>query len=275
MPNPPLACTVRACGLPLQRDGARFVCARAHAFDIARKGYVSLLQPQDRRAADPGDARGAVEARQRLAALGAGDALQRALLELAARRLPAASRVAIELGSGTGDLLGAIAGRLAVDCVGIDLSTTAAAAAARRFPDVVWVVANADRRLPLLDASAGLALSSHSRRNPAECARVLIPNGVLIVAVPAADDLIELREAAQGAAVTRDRSDALIAEHAADFQVLERTVVRDRRHFPGEGLRDLLRATYRGGRRSAAARAGDLEALDVTLASDVVVFGRR
>jgi 23S rRNA (guanine745-N1)-methyltransferase len=140
---------------------------------------------------------------------------------------------------------------------------------------VVWVVANADRRLPLLDAGVGVVLSSHARRNPADCARVLVAGGILIVAVPAADDLIELREAAQGAGIARDRTEALVAAHSAGFEVLERTSVRERQRLEGGALQDALRTTYRGARHSAARRTADLEALDVTMASDVVVFARR
>jgi 23S rRNA (guanine745-N1)-methyltransferase len=61
--------------------------------------------------------------------------------------------VAIDLGCGSGELLGAPRGPRAVNGVGIDISTAAAEAAARRYPSLTWIVANADRRLPLLDAA--------------------------------------------------------------------------------------------------------------------------
>jgi 23S rRNA (guanine745-N1)-methyltransferase len=50
-----LLCAVRSCHLPLAREGRRFVCPKGHSFDIARSGYINLLQPQDRRSKDPGD----------------------------------------------------------------------------------------------------------------------------------------------------------------------------------------------------------------------------
>ena len=43
-----LLCPVRNCHLPLARDGRRLVCAGGHSFDVARSGYVNLLQPQDK-----------------------------------------------------------------------------------------------------------------------------------------------------------------------------------------------------------------------------------
>ena len=44
-----LACSVRGCGRPLEKNDRALVCARGHSYDIARSGYVNLLQPQDRR----------------------------------------------------------------------------------------------------------------------------------------------------------------------------------------------------------------------------------
>ena len=99
------------------------------------------------------------------------------------------------------------ADRLAREPASASICRTAAIErAARHFPDRIWVVANADRRLPLLDRSVDLALSIYGRRNPAEVARVLAAAGYLLVAVPAADDLIELRELVQGRRFERDRA---------------------------------------------------------------------
>ena len=50
-----LLCTVRHCRLPLVREERRLVCANRHSFDVARSGYVNLLQPQDKRSKNPGD----------------------------------------------------------------------------------------------------------------------------------------------------------------------------------------------------------------------------
>src|SRR5947207_16013635 len=63
---PQLLCTVRDCRAPLAREERRVICARGHSFDIARSGYINLLQPQDRRSRQPGDAAEAVAARRRL-----------------------------------------------------------------------------------------------------------------------------------------------------------------------------------------------------------------
>lgn len=272
-----LACTVRGCGLALAQDARAWRCPQGHSYDIARSGYVNLLQPQDRRSLAAGDAKEAVDARARLVAAGVGLVLVEAFVDAVTtggqERQPTPQ--VVDLGCGTGHLLAAVAAGQAIRGVGIDLSPAAIDHAARQYPDLTWVVANADRRLPLPDASVSALLSMHARRNPAECARVLVPGGLLIVAVPAADDLIELRASVQGEGATRDRADALIAEHAGSFVVVRQETVRERHHLAGDVLRDLLRITYRGARHADAASVEQLAELDVTLASELVVFARR
>lgn len=296
MTSTPLSCAVRGCGLPLGRTARAFVCPRGHSYDVARSGYVNLLQPQDRRSPNAGDAKEAIEARARLLAAGVGRTIVDAFAQRAAWLDVPAGGAIVDLGSGSGDALAAVVSRRAaelvgpnaphdskansdasalVDGIGIDLSTAAAEHAARRFPALTWVVANADRRLPLLDESVAVVLSLHARRNPAECARVLVPSGSLLLAVPAHDDLIELREVVQGHAVERDRADRLLAEHEPFFTLKDQPTVREHHHLERDALLDLLRGTYRGERTSASTRVSALSSLDVTLASTFFLFAKR
>jgi 23S rRNA (guanine745-N1)-methyltransferase len=268
--TPPLACTVRDCGLLLERRGGTYVCARRHSYDVARHGYVNLLQPTDRRSLDAGDSREAISARARLLASGLG----RRILDAVATEVATHMRgnVVLDLGSGAGELLGTIAERQQIVGIGIDLSTAGVEQAARRYPHLTWVVANADRRLPVIDRTVDVIVSLHGRRNPAECARVLARDGRLIVAIPGAEDLIELRAAIQGERVERDRVASLVAEHAHSFEVVQQTRATESHQLTPPQLRDLLRGTYRGERTSAAARLASLESMSVTLASEIVVF---
>jgi 23S rRNA (guanine745-N1)-methyltransferase len=273
--RPPLACTARNCGLLLERRPRMMVCARRHAYDVARSGYINLLQPQDRRSLAAGDSKLAVAARARLLAAGVGCEVLEAFVQRAAALELPSSAVVVDLGSGTGDVLAALATRRPIDGVGIDLSPAAVEHAARRFSNHTWVVANADRRLPLLDCSVDLLLSMHGRRNPQECARVLTSSGFLLVAVPAQDDLIELRASVLGQSIPRDRAETVVTEHATWFVLVERATARERRRLDRESLHDLLRGTYRGARRSVASRVETLESLEVTIASEILLFARR
>ena len=268
----PLACTVRSCAQPLVREAQQFRCNRGHSYDVARSGYVNLLQPQDRRSREPGDARALVEARAALEDSGIGAGLVRAIAGRVEDLLLGPDAVIADLGCGTGRTLATVAASGPHVAVGVDLSAAAITYAARHWQNATWVVANADRGLPLVDRSANVVLSLHARRNPAEAARVLAPGAVLIVAIPGADDLIELRTEVQGEGVRRSRLEQVIAEHAPFFRVRERFAVRELRHLDGGLLRQLLLTTYRGARTSEARRIEALTSLDVTLASDACVL---
>jgi 23S rRNA (guanine745-N1)-methyltransferase len=270
-----LACTVRGCGAALARDGHVFRCARGHAFDVHRSGYVNLLQPQDRRARAPGDAREEVEARSRVLAAGLGRSLDHELARVArGLGLPRGARVA-DLGAGAGERLAVLCAALELAGIGLDLSAHAMERAARRAPGLTWVVANADRHLPLRAASVALVLTVHGRRNPVECARVLAPGGHLLAALPAPDDLVELRALVQGRAVQRERVTAFLAEHEERFELRARSLARERVRCARAVLLDLLAGTYRGARRSVAEAVARLDELEVTLASDVLLLARR
>ena len=273
---PPLACTVRACGAPLRRTADTYRCSQGHTFDVARRGYVNLLQPQDRRSRHAGDAANVVGARSRLLDAGIGAAAVAAIVRVVASLGLDPDPTVVDLGCGGGELLGATAATITSErLIGIDLSTAAIEAAARRFPVPSWVVANADRRLPLLDASVDVIVTLNGRRNPSEAARVLRQHGTLVIGAPAADDLIELREQALGGRVERDRAPALADEHARLFRDTDRLSVRERHRVDRPLLLDLLLGTYRGNRTSQAARLAALDTLDVTSAADILVLTRR
>src|SRR5438067_4289436 len=177
-----LLCTVRDCRAPLRLEAHRAVCARGHSFDVARSGYINLLQPQDRRSREPGDSADAVAARRRIFERGITKPVDDAVASIVR------GDTILDAGCGEGHILGALGG----GC-GIDISVPAIEAAARRYPDSQWIVANADRFIPYDDASFDAVLSITARLNPAEFRRVIHSDGMLLVAVAGPDDLVELR----------------------------------------------------------------------------------
>jgi hypothetical protein len=98
--------------------------------------------------------------------------------------------------------------------------------------------------------------------------------GVLIIAVPGARDLIELREAVQGRALVRDRIGGAAVEHERWFDAIDRFSIDRTVALRHDALSDLLRVTYRGARAGEKRRLANLTALDVTTASDVIVLRR-
>ncbi len=153
-----LLCSVRGCGLPLVRTDRQVACMRGHSFDVARSGYINLLQPQDRRSKTPGDSAEAVAARRRLHERG----VTRPMLEAIAGFLAAHSQdVVLDAGCGDGFYLGSLHERTGFSAHGIDISVPAVNAAAKRCPLCEWIVANADRFIPYDVASFSIILSHH------------------------------------------------------------------------------------------------------------------
>ncbi len=181
----------------------------------------------------------------------------------------------LDVGCGEGSYLGGIARDRSLDAHGIDLSTHAVDLAARRYPEISWIVGNADRFLPWAPESFDLVLSIDARLNSGEMRRVLKPGGFLVVAVPAPDDLIELRAAVLGEGVTRDRMERVEALLADDFELEGRRTVRETVRFSPEAARDALTATYRAARVSRQERIEAMPEMDVTLSHELARFRRR
>jgi 23S rRNA (guanine745-N1)-methyltransferase len=233
---------------------------------------VNLLQPQDRRAATPGDSAHVVAARRRFLEAGHAGHLLEALIDVISDAALRGGAAVLDVGCGEGYFLGSIQQRLGLVAHGVDISVAAVDAAAKRWPDASWIVANADRGLPFADESFDIVLSITGRRPAAEMRRVLRPDGALVVAVPAGDDLLELRQAVLGRGVIDERFEAVVLALATDFEPCSRRTVRLVAHLDAQGIADALAMTYRGARRRESERAQDLTDLDVTLAHDVGRF---
>jgi 23S rRNA (guanine745-N1)-methyltransferase len=232
----PLLCTVRDCHEPLAYHERGLACPRGHSFDIARSGYVNLLQPNDRRSKQPGDTAAAVAARRRLHDRGVTAPLLEAIGALAGIDR---DDVVLDVGCGDGYYLGTIALETGCEAHGIDISVPAVDAAARRYPDCEWVVGNADRFLPYADKTFSRVLSITARMNVSELRRVVRDDGRLLVAIPAPDDLVELRGAG------RERVARTTADFGTAFTLVEQrraSIVAD---LDQDAVHDVLLSIYR------------------------------
>jgi len=253
----------------------RWACAKGHSFDQHRGGSLNLLQPQDRRSKHPGDSREAAQARRRLAAIGHADAVYRAFEHAIGSRSHGNPATLLDVGCGEGAFLRHAAGIAGLKRHGVDISAPSIEMAAKASPDVLFVVANADRFLPYADHAFDFVTSIDSRVNASEFERVLRKGGLILVAVPAPDDLIELRERVLGGKVEKSRAERVEEELGKSLRLADRTTVRDSRTFEPSALRDLLTVTYRGFRQSERAAVESLTAMSVTLSHQVLAFERR
>jgi 23S rRNA (guanine745-N1)-methyltransferase len=243
--------------MPLAREERRLVCPHGHSFDVARSGYINVLQPQDRRSKHPGDTAAAVGARRRLHDRGVTKALLGGIAELAGA---GPSDIALDAGCGDGFYLGSLAQETGFDAHGVDISTPAVNAAARRYPDCEWIAANADRFVPYSDRSFSLILSITARLNASEFRRVLRDDGRLLVAIPAPDDLIELR------GTGRDRAARTVDTFSNQFTLADRRRVTTVADLDAASVHDLLISIYRPMRSQPAG------AMRVTFSLDLLLF---
>ena len=256
-----LLCPLRDCRLPLARAERRLTCPNTHSFDVARSGYINLLQPQDRRSKRPGDTPAAVQSRRRLHDLGVTLPLLDAIADFLA---PSPTDIVLDAGCGDGFYLGTLAHRYGFSAHGVDISIPAIDAAARRYPDCEWIVANADRFLPYADRSFSLILSITARMNAPEFRRVLRDDGRLLVALPAPDDLIELRS--HMGEPSRDRTPRTIETFAPNFKLTDRRRATTAADLTAAAVEDVLNSIYRPRQKQPAA------AMRVTFSLDLLLF---
>jgi 23S rRNA (guanine745-N1)-methyltransferase len=252
-----LLCTVRDCRLPLTRENVRVVCPRGHSFDVARSGYINLLQPQDKKSKHPGDTVAAITGRRRLHDLG----VTRPLSDAIATMLNANKNdIVLDAGCGEGFYLGSLAAQSGCHAHGVDISIPAIDAAAKRYKDAHWIVANADRFIPYANASFSIVLSITSRMNSTEFRRVLRDDGRLLVAIPSTDDLKEFR------GEHRDRADRTLEAFTGNFALTARGSATTTADLDAASIQDLLHSIYR------PLQSRPVEAMRVTFSLDLLLF---
>ncbi|WP_173923986.1 putative RNA methyltransferase [Agromyces sp. Marseille-P2726] len=250
-------------------------CERGHRFDRSKHGYLTLLPPKAPRTL--GDDRAMLADRAALLESGAyrpiADALTDAVLPRATESEAADLRVA-DLGCGTGYYAGRVSQTLHdARLLLADRSPDAMRRAVRAIPDGTGVVLDLWRPLPLRDDSADVVLNVFAPRNPAEFARILRPGGRLLVVVPRAAHLHELRR--RGALLAVPPRKVTAVTEQLDSAGLVRTRSRAVEYLlsADESTRALLIGMGPTARHTAARRDDHgTGTMDVTVAVDVLTF---
>jgi 23S rRNA (guanine745-N1)-methyltransferase len=177
--------------VPLTVAGRVLSCASGHAFDLARQGYITLAPPRRRGAR--GDSAGMVAAREAFLTAGHYAALADCIVD---EGLAAAAQAVVEpvrdsaglvvdLGAGTGTYLAALLRDLP-DWHGIalDASRPALRRALRAHPRIAAIACDVWQELPIQDARADIVVNVCAPRNAQEIARILAPEGALVVVTP-------------------------------------------------------------------------------------------
>ncbi|TYQ04386.1 UNVERIFIED_ORG: 23S rRNA m(1)G-748 methyltransferase [Gordonia westfalica J30] len=239
--TPPAAAGSR----PSPRGGS-LRCGDGHSFDIAKQGYVSLLD--GRSGSLRADTAAMVAARARVHEAGFFIPVLDAVAERTREFGAGVDKpVVLDAGAGGGHYLRAAVTALAdaspsieARGIGIDLSKFCARAISRGTPGHAAVVADIWRGLPIADDAATVALSVFAPRNAAEFARILRPGGGLVVVSPAADHLAEIIEPMQMLSVDSGKSERLQATFADGFEVVDSSPVRSVLQLDAQTVGDLV-----------------------------------
>jgi 23S rRNA (guanine745-N1)-methyltransferase len=241
---------------PLVVDERALRCAARHTFDVAREGYVSFLVGE-KRGALMGDSDDMLRARRAFLSRGHYRALDDTLTDVVIRRLaelppaPDTPHVIVDVGAGEGHMVTAVhAGVKAalasedllrgLAFVGTDIAKAGVRMAAKRDAKTAFLVADTTARLPFRDASVRVLSNVLAVRNLTEFARVLAKGALLVVAIPCAHHLSELRTLLPLLQIAPDKEDALVRALAANFFGIERIKVEIPLTLSDDDLRALF-----------------------------------
>lgn len=263
-----LCCPI--CHTSLSAGGNTLRCPNGHAYDVAREGYVNLLAGRRgaRRSEQGGDTRAMLAARRRFLERGYYDPVAETIGNLVAGHigmLPpvgVAGRLVLDLGCGEGYYLGKVREALSaagkcevIQFGGLDLSKEAARLAARRHPACAFAVADLNHRLPVVDAAGDVLLNVFAPRNPAEFRRIIAPEGLLVVVIPGADHLRELRDTLGLLAIEEEKERRVVERFAGLFAPLPPRTLDYRLDLAREDVHDLVLMTPNAWHLTPEARA--------------------
>jgi 23S rRNA (guanine745-N1)-methyltransferase len=267
------------CAGGLTAVDATLRCERGHAFDIAREGYAYLLAPGRAAPKLAGDSKPMLRARRVFLERGHYQPLFDAIAAAVtgerrsgadeayvtpaghgaqpgewsptqqAARQTAPPLAILDAGCGEGYYLGRLGAHLRAQpgaapmLFGMDIAKEAVRLAARRYPRGRFVVADVNVRWPFADASIAVLLDIFAPRNPAEFVRVLVPGGLLLVALPAAGHLAELRAHVPLLQIEPDKHERVIERLAGGFTLSSKRSIKYALELPGADAALLLQMT--------------------------------
>ena len=226
------------CGAALQQEGKQWFCASNHRFDQAKEGYTNLLLANQKRSQNPGDTKEMMASRRAFLAADYYRPLADALEDVLSAHLTPGARL-LDLGCGEGYYLQQLLqGRDDLCAHGVDISRDAVKLAAKGLKTAQFAVASSFK-LPVLPGAVDVALRIFAPADAAEIARVLTPEGVLVVVSPGPRHLFDLKQR-----IYTEPKEHQLPDAPEGFQLLSARRV----HYPltvvgAEGVGQLLSMT--------------------------------
>lgn len=260
-------------------DLKSLICRNRHTFDIAKAGYLNVVQHSSAVKYD----KDLFEARRAIAAGGFFEPLERMVTDrMKQAGLPSGKTVTIlDAGCGEGSHLARITEKLqsrsglSLLGVGMDLSKTGILAAAKHEREAIWCVADL-ANAPFRNRSINVILNILSPSNYAEFKRLLSDDGIVIKAIPKGGHLKELREAFYDAPEKPSRSDPA-DRFRAHFDLKDRTELIYRTVLDRQQLLPLIKMTPLSwnAEKERIASFAKKESASITVHLDILIGGKK
>ena len=188
-----LSCPV--CKTSLQISKKSYSCKNNHNFDIAKQGYINLLQSNKKHSSDPGDNKNMINSRRSFLDQGYYEPISDFLNEIFIDNISHFTNPLkiVEVGSGEGYYINRLKNCHDGDYYGIDISKHGVKAASTKYHDITFAVANAVE-LPFINNSVDVLISLFSPFYEESAKKVLSKHGIIIQTVPLNNHLLELRQ---------------------------------------------------------------------------------
>lgn len=226
------------CQSPLDEKESCSVCQNGHVFDKAKEGYYYLLTPDKRNSKDPGDNKEMICARRDFLDGGYYAPLADCISQIVCNIQKPITLV--DAGTGTGFYMSQIIKNRNNDedvYFGVDISKHAVKIASKRNKRAKCAVASV-YDLPLPSKCADVIVCVFSPYAVKEYARVLKDDGILIVAYPCENHLIELRRA-----LYQNVREVATVLPESDFESVEEKELTVSFDLNKKGISDLLAMT--------------------------------
>ena len=200
------------CSSVLKLNERSLICSNNHCFDIAKQGYVNLLQGSKKY--DNYD-KASFENRKTVLEAGLYDAILEFIIEYIGK-FPEKENI-LDVGCGEGYYSNKIAGRLHKNTFAFDISKDSIALAARADREnlVKWFVSDL-AHIAVKDGSMDFILDIFSPANYDEFSRILKSDGRLIKVVPGENHLAEIRNKVKSLLKNSDYSNKRVIDCFSD-----------------------------------------------------------
>ncbi len=274
-------------------DGSNNTKNSKHNFDVARQGYVNLLPVQQKKSKSPGDSHNSILAREKFLQNNFYQPLQKLICQLITKNLvkTTVDKISwLDVGCGEGYYSHAIANIENIqNLIAIDISKSAVQQLAKNTDKKdLWQNAetseNNNKIYPLVASASQLPLADNSLQGitsifspifAEELARVLAPQGILVIAKPDKNHLASVRQSLFGT-VKEHNSDKFIEQlEKVGFQLVKQATIQNEFRLNHEQLADLLTMTpysYRAKREKREQLLAQAEKLDLLTEACFVVY---